>query len=43
MIDLHIHTSNSDGKYNVKQILEMAEEKHINTISFCDHNVLRSI
>ena len=40
MIDLHIHSSNSDGYYTVKEILEMAQEKGINTISFCDHNVL---
>ena len=40
MIDLHIHTNKSDGKYSVKEILEMAEKKEINTISFCDHNVL---
>lgn len=40
MIDLHIHTTNSDGKYTVKEILEMSESKKINTISFCDHNVL---
>ena len=40
MIDLHIHTTNSDGKYTVKEILKMAENKNINAISFCDHNVL---
>ena len=40
MIDLHIHSNNSDGYYSVKEILKMAEEKKINTISFCDHNVL---
>jgi len=40
MIDLHIHSTNSDGYYTVEDILKMAEEKKINTISFCDHNVL---
>lgn len=40
MIDLHVHTTISDGKYTVKEILQMAEDKKINTISFCDHNVL---
>lgn len=40
MIDLHIHSTNSDGEYSVKEILEIAEKKGINTISFCDHNVL---
>ena len=40
MIDLHIHSNHSDGYYTVKKILKMAEEENINTISFCDHNVL---
>lgn len=40
MIDLHIHTTNSDGKYTVKEILQMAEKRKINTISFCNHNVI---
>jgi len=40
MIDLHIHSTNSDGYYTVQEILEIAEAKKINTISFCDHNVL---
>ncbi len=40
MIDLHIHTCHSDGKYSVKEILIMAEKINLKTISFCDHNVL---
>lgn len=40
MIDLHIHTNKSDGKYSVEHILKMANEIGLNTISFCDHNVL---
>jgi predicted metal-dependent phosphoesterase TrpH len=40
MIDLHVHSSNSDGYYTVEEILKMAQEKGINTISFCDHDVL---
>lgn len=40
MIDLHIHSTNSDGYYTVQEILKIAEEKKINVISFCDHNVL---
>lgn len=42
MIDLHIHTTKSDGHYTVQEILLMAEKKGINTISFCEHNVLTS-
>lgn len=40
MIDLHIHTNNSDGKYSAKEILRIAQEKKLKAISFCDHNVL---
>ena len=40
MIDLHVHSTNSDGYHTVKEILKMAEENNINTISFCDHDVL---
>lgn len=40
MIDLHVHTTNSDGYFTVEEILDMAQAKSINTISFCDHDVL---
>ncbi len=43
MIDLHVHTTNSDGRLKVEEILERAKKKEITTISFCDHNVARSI
>ncbi len=39
-IDLHIHTTYSDGQLGVKEILEYAKENQIKAISFCDHNVL---
>ena len=42
MIDLHIHTSNSDGVYSTFDILKMSEEKNLNTISICDHNKLEA-
>ncbi|MDO5557030.1 MAG: PHP domain-containing protein [Clostridia bacterium] len=38
--DLHVHSSDSDGKYNKIEILEKAEEKKIELIAFCDHNTL---
>lgn len=37
MIDLHIHTTNSDGTCTVKEILEKAEEKKLEWISITDH------
>lgn len=38
MIDLHIHTINSDGEFCVTDILEKAESKGLNIISITDHN-----
>ena len=40
MVDWHIHTNHSDGKYSVKELLCIAQEKNLKAISFCDHNVL---
>lgn len=40
MIDLHVHTTCSDGQLTEEQILEKAQNIGISTISFCDHNVL---
>lgn len=38
MIDLHMHTANSDGSKTVKEILQMCEEKKLEYISITDHN-----
>lgn len=38
MIDLHIHTSYSDGNNTVEQILEKAETLGLTTIAFTDHD-----
>lgn len=43
MIDLHIHTTHSDGRLRIQEILERAHRENIKIISFCDHNVLRCI
>ncbi|MFL0248882.1 PHP domain-containing protein [Clostridium neuense] len=40
MIDLHIHTNNSDGEFDIKTILKMAESKHLKLISFTDHETV---
>ena len=37
MIDLHIHTTYSDGKCSIIEILKQAEELKLNTISITDH------
>ncbi len=38
MIDLHIHTTASDGVFDASTILDMAEEIGIEVISFTDHD-----
>lgn len=38
MIDLHIHTTFSDGTYSVKEVLEEAEKLKLNYISITDHD-----
>lgn len=40
MLDLHIHTSNSDGKFDTISILKKAEELKLNYISITDHNMI---
>ena len=40
MIDLHIHTTCSDGQLTVEQLLEKVNNARLSVISFCDHNVL---
>ncbi len=41
--DLHIHTINSDGEYNVKEIIQKLKRKNINTFSITDHDSIKSI
>ena len=38
MIDLHIHTTHSDGTDTIKQVLIKANELDLEVISFTDHN-----
>ncbi len=38
MIDLHIHTTNSDGEFGVVEILEKANLGRLDVISITDHN-----
>lgn len=43
MIDLHIHTTYSDGTDSVKEVLEKAQAIGLNCISITDHDRCRSI
>lgn len=40
LIDLHIHTEYADGMYSVKELLNFAEKRKIDVLSFTDHDVL---
>ena len=40
LIDLHIHSTASDGEYTPQQIITLAKEKNIGIISITDHDTL---
>lgn len=42
MIDLHIHTTYSDGSFNVIDILKEAEKKNLEVISITDHDCVEA-
>ena len=41
-IDLHLHTSFSDGHYNTLELLEKCRDANINTISIADHDTVEA-
>ena len=43
LIDMHIHTVNSDGEYQVEEIVEMIRENDIGIFSITDHDDIESI
>ena len=42
MIDLHIHSTYSDGSYSVKEILQEAESKKLEYIAITDHDCINA-
>ena len=42
LIDLHLHTSSSDGKLNTSQVIEEAEKAGMSVISITDHNTVNA-
>ena len=38
MVDMHIHSNYSDGDKNIKELLEVCEERKLDYISITDHN-----
>lgn len=43
MIDLHVHTTASDGQYTPAQIIQKAAEKNIKVIAITDHDTIRGL
>ncbi len=43
MIDLHVHTTASDGQYTPTQIIQKASEKNIKVIAITDHDTFAGI
>jgi Predicted metal-dependent phosphoesterases (PHP family) len=37
-IDLHVHSSFSDGKDSVNKVLDLAKERDVKMLSFVDHD-----
>lgn len=42
VMDMHIHTTNSDGEYTVDQIIKRIKEENIGTFSITDHDNVNS-
>ena len=43
MIDLHVHTTASDGQYTPSQIVEKAAEKKLKAIAITDHDTIAGL
>lgn len=42
-VDLHIHTTASDGSESPRRIFELAREKGLVAVAFCDHDSIGSV
>lgn len=42
LIDLHIHSTNSDGQFSPIEIVEMAKKNNVGLISIADHDSIKS-
>lgn len=42
IIDLHVHTTYSDGSYNVLELLNAAQKNRLSLISITDHNTIQA-
>ena len=42
MVDLHVHTNHSDGKYSVKELLIKSEKAGLKVLSISDHDSIEA-
>lgn len=42
-IDLHVHTNNSDGDFNPKEIIDIARENDVKTLAISDHDTIKEL
>lgn len=42
MVDMHIHTNNSDGQYSTKEIVKKLEKLDAEMFSITDHDNINS-
>lgn len=40
LLDMHIHTQYTDGKFTVPELLKLAQQRGVDVLSFTDHDVL---
>lgn len=43
LIDLHTHTTASDGQYSPSEVIEMAEKNKVKTIAITDHDTVKGL
>ena len=43
MIDLHVHTTASDGEYPPRDVIKMAKENDVETIAIADHDTVEGL
>lgn len=43
LIDLHTHTTASDGEYSPNEVIKMAEENHMQALAITDHDTVKGL
>ena len=43
MIDLHVHSTYSDGTLSPEELIRLAEELKLEAVALCDHNTVAGL